>query len=101
MKFGKLIEYNIRNTFLEKPQGKYGVGKIQCGETSSRPFSNSQELLKYIKTKVLIACFCLNKDFLRNKKRFGTGLPVSFSALFLKEGIVLTPKSNCLIAFAS
>ena len=61
----------------------------------------SQELLKYIKTKVLIACFCLNKDFLRNKKRFGTGLPVSFSALFLKEGIVLTPKSNCLIAFAS
>ena len=40
MKFGKLIEYNIRNTFLEKPQGKYGVGKIQCGETSSRLFSN-------------------------------------------------------------
>ena len=28
IKFGKLTEYNIRNIFLKKPQGKYGVGKI-------------------------------------------------------------------------
>ena len=53
----------------------------------------SQELLKYIKTKVLITCFCLNKAFLRNKKRFGTSLPVSFSALFLKEGIAINPQN--------
>ena len=33
MKFGRLIDYNIRNIFLEKSYTKCG------GETSSRPFS--------------------------------------------------------------
>ena len=33
MKFGQLIEYNIRNIFLEKSYLKYG------GENISRPFS--------------------------------------------------------------
>ena len=32
MKFGQLIEYNMRNIFLENSHAKYG------GETSLRPF---------------------------------------------------------------
>ena len=38
MKFGQLIEYNIRNIFLEKSCTKYG------GETSPRPFSEKLKL---------------------------------------------------------
>ena len=38
MKFGQLIEYNMRNIFLEKPYTKYG------GETSPRLFSGKLKL---------------------------------------------------------
>ena len=38
MKFGQLIEYNMRNIFLEKSYTKCG------GETSLRPFSEKLKL---------------------------------------------------------
>ena len=38
MKFGQLIEYNIRNIFLGKPYTKQGGGTI------ARPFSKKSEL---------------------------------------------------------
>ena len=38
IKFGQLIEYNIRNIFPEKSYTKYG------GETSPRPFSGKLKL---------------------------------------------------------
>ena len=38
MKFGQLIECNMRNIFLEKSYVEYG------GETSSRPFSEKLKL---------------------------------------------------------
>ena len=38
MKFGQLIEYNMRNIFLEKPNTKCG------GETSLRPFYKKSKL---------------------------------------------------------
>ena len=38
MKFGQLIEYNMRNIFLEKPYIKYGR------ETIPRPFSKKSKL---------------------------------------------------------
>ena len=38
MKFGQLIEYNMRTIFLEKSYTKYG------GETSPRPFSEKLKL---------------------------------------------------------
>ena len=38
MKFGQLIEYNMRNIFLEKSYTKCG------GETSPRPFSEKLKL---------------------------------------------------------
>ena len=38
MKFGQLIEYNMRNIFLEKSYTKCG------GETSSGPFSGKLKL---------------------------------------------------------
>ena len=42
MKFGQLIEYNMRNIFLVKPFTKYG------GETSSRPFSEKLNLIIFL-----------------------------------------------------
>ena len=42
MKFGQLIEYNMRNIFLEKSYTKYG------GETSPRPFSGKLKLSIYL-----------------------------------------------------
>ena len=38
MKCGKLIEYNMRNIFLEKSN------KNCCGETNTRPFSEKSKL---------------------------------------------------------
>ena len=75
MKFGQLIECNMRNIFLKSAFTKYGR------ETSLRPFSKIsktsisldeilhslflfQELPKYIKTKVLAFCFFLIISFL-------------------------------------
>ena len=55
MKFGQLIEYNMRNIFLEKSYTKCG------GETISRPFSKklklSMSLHQY--SKVLYILFLL------------------------------------------
>ena len=42
MKFGQLIEYNMRNIALEKSYTKYG------GETSPRPFSGKLKLSIYL-----------------------------------------------------
>ena len=39
MKFGQLVEYNMRNIFLEKSHIKCG------GETSPRPFSGKSKLI--------------------------------------------------------
>ena len=39
MKFGQLIEYNMRNTFVEKSYTKYG------GETIPRSFSKKSKLI--------------------------------------------------------
>ena len=56
MKFGQLIEYNMRNIFLEKSYTKYG------GETSSRPFSGTLKLGISLDQyfKVLYSLFLLN-----------------------------------------
>ena len=37
MKFGQLIEYNMRNIFLEKPYTGFG------GDAIPRPFSRNQD----------------------------------------------------------
>ena len=55
MKFGQLVECNMRNTFLEKSSTKYG------GETSPRPFSEKLKLSISLdqKSKVLYSLFLL------------------------------------------
>ena len=65
MKFGQLMEYNMRNIFLQKSYTK-------CGEeTSPRPFSGKLKLsVSYIERIV----------YLKNKKRSGSSLPALFSA---------------------
>ena len=42
MKFGQLLEYNMRNIFLEKIYAKCG------GETILKPFSKKSELRAYL-----------------------------------------------------
>ena len=55
MKFGLLIEYNVRNIFLEKSYTKCG------GESSPRPFSGKSELRISLdqQSKVLYSLFLL------------------------------------------
>ena len=56
MKFGHLIEYNMRNIFLEKLYTKCG------GETTPRPFSGKLKLSISLNqySKVLSSLFLLN-----------------------------------------
>ena len=95
------LDNNMRNIFLQKSCAKCS------GEASPKSFHRkiklsistvwnvikfvfivcpSQSLLKYVKTKVLTTCFYL-KTFYKNKKRSGTSLLISFSALFLKKNV--------------
>ena len=85
MKFGQLIEYNVRKVFLEKSFTKY------IGETIPIPFSknsilsisvehilkcytvcfccmSSWGLSKYIETKLQMTCFYLIKNFFSKQK---------------------------------
>ena len=91
MKFCQLIEYKIRNTFLEKPY------KTHCEETSPGPFSKKQKLSisldccmsksklsKCIETKAQTTSFYLIWSY---KQRSRTSLAASFSAPFLKKNI--------------
>ena len=50
MKFGQLIECNIRNIFLEKPFTKCG------GETIPRPFSEDLKLSISLKQQSIVSC---------------------------------------------
>ena len=52
MKFGQLIEYNMRNIFLQKSCIKYG------GETILRPFSKKSKLSIFL-DQVLLSLFLL------------------------------------------
>ena len=56
MKFGQLVEYNMRNVFLEKSYTKYGE------ETSPRPFSGRLKLSIALdqQPKVLRSLFLFN-----------------------------------------
>ena len=102
MKFGQLMEYNMRNIFLEKSHTKKG------GKTIARPISKNLKIernpgsivqsfcilfLLYAKLKtrniLKLSCrplaFTSRKAFLQSKKRSGTSLTASFSARFLKK----------------
>ena len=68
MAFGQLIEYNMRNIFLEKSYKK----TIHNLFLSCRGFA-----------------FTSYKAFLKNKKRSGTSLPATLSAWLLKKYISL------------
>ena len=98
MKFGQLIEYNMRNIFVEKSYAKC------AGETIPRPLSEKSKLSISLdqECKVLNSLFLsyanlraieiewnqaadysllLNiKLFLKTKKQSGTSFAVSFSA---------------------
>ena len=121
MKTGQLLEYNLRNFFLEKSYTKCG------GETIPSPFLKNQNwaylwinvlkfysfcfycLLswgpsKWSKFSCRLFAFNLYKAFGKNKERHGTILPASFSTWFPKKNISLVifyyvTKFQCLITF--
>ena len=98
LKFGQLIEYHVRNIFLEKSYTKCG------GETILRTFYNIFYLPEYLWNNCLKFCtvcfYCMPsfglskllklsckplaftscKAFLKSKKSSGTSLPASISA---------------------
>ena len=124
MKFGPLINYDLRNIFLE-------TSCTECrGETIRRAFFKKSKLSISLDVSILkfntfffIVCqvedyrnwlklscrplaFTSNKAFLKRKRRSGTSLPASFSAWFFKENISLViffylTKFQCLVAFTS
>ena len=105
MKFGQFIEYNLRNIFFEKLCTKSSEEsiprlfskKIKTEHISSSIVWNSvkfafivcpsQWLLNILKLMYWQLTFTICKAYLKNKKRSGTSLPVSFSAWFLKKNI--------------
>ena len=88
MKFGQLIEYNMRSIFLEKSYTKSGA------ESIPKPFSKKSKLntqfvfivcqVEDYENILKLSCraltFTLYKAFLKNKKSAGTSLAASFSA---------------------
>ena len=121
MTFGQLIEYNLRNIFLEESYIKCG------GEIIPRPFFKKSKLsisldqysrglhillkllakLRTVKIYWNYAAEHLHlpqiKLFFFKKKRSGTSLPTSFSTWFLKKNISLVAvfyltKFQCLVA---
>ena len=103
MKFGQLVEYNMRNIFLEKSCIKYG------GRTSPRPFHKKSDLsisldqhsdvlnslfllyvqvegyLNILKLRCITLDFTSYKAFSKNKKRSGISPWTLFSAWFSKK----------------
>ena len=82
MKFGQLIEYNMRNIIVCQVEGYRYVLKLSC-----RPLA-----------------FTSYKTYFKKKRSSGTSLPASFFARFLKENICLIifyymTKFHCLVAF--
>ena len=96
MKFGQLKEYKMRNIFLEKSYAKYGEensSKLLKNQNSAYAWINNlkfytvcfficqvQGCLKILKLSFRPFTFTSYKAFLKNKKRSGNSLPVSFSA---------------------
>ena len=109
MKFGQLINYNMRNIFLNKSWRKC------AGETIPRPLVQQPRVLynlfycmpklrlsQYIKTKLQTTL----KLFWKIKRGLETSLPASFSAWFLKKNIPIVmfyylTNFHCLLAFTS
>ena len=111
MKFVHLIDYNMRNIFLEKSYTK-------CGrESSPRPFSKNQSwayhwinslkvykictycipswgLLKYIKTKLRPLTTTLYKALLKSQRKPGASLPASFLHDFWRKMFLLLCSIN-------
>ena len=121
MKPGQLIEYNLRNIFLEKSYANV-VEKLVPG-----PFLKNQNWAvsifwsfiyfgfivcqvenyrNWLKLRCRLLVFTFYKAFLKNKKWSGTSLPASFFARFLKKNISLVTfycltKLQCLVVFTS
>ena len=125
MKVGQLIEYSMRNIFLEKSYKKCGSFlkndpgpflKIKIEHISGSIFESFVyfvligSLVKDYQIWLKLSCrplaFTSYKAFVKNKKRSGTSLSASFSAWFLKKNISVVilyylTKFQCLVVFTS
>ena len=121
MKFGQLIEYNMRNIFLEKSYTKCGEETIHSHflivqhwaylRINSLKFytvlySQAEDCRNILKISCRPLAFTSYKASLKNENRSGTSFPGSFSTWFLKKNISLVifyylTKFHCLVAFTS
>ena len=105
MKFAQVIEYNIRNIFLEKSCAnvleKLVLDLFLKNQNWAYLWINSlkfrsvcslfllyvqfEDYQNILKLRFWPLAFTSFKGFLENKKRFGTSLSVSFSLWFLKK----------------
>ena len=87
IKYGHLIEYNMRNFFLEKSYTKCDQDWTYLGINNLEFYTVC--FILYIENILKLSCkppaFTSNKALLKNEKRSGTSLPVSFSAQFFKN----------------
>ena len=90
MKYGCLIEYNMRNFFLEKSYTKCDQNWTYLGINNLEFYTVF--LILYIENILKLSCkppaFTSNKALLKNEKRSGTSLPASFSAQFFFKKIM-------------
>ena len=124
MKFGQLIEYNMRKIFLEKLYTQFGRETIPrlFSEKSKLSISLNQyfksliylvlivrqveDYRKWLKLSCSLFAFTSYKAFLKNKKRSGTIINAWFSAWYLKKNISVVIfcyliKLPYLVAFTS
>ena len=119
MKCSQLIEYNMRNIFLEKSYAKVFPDSFLKIQNWAYLWINNLKfctvcfyciscwgLSKYIETMLQITWLYLIKSFFKNNKRSGNSLLASISAWFLKKNISLIifhqlAKFHCLVAFTS
>ena len=120
MKFSQLIEYNTRNIFSSINIHKMwwrNYFQILFWKIKIERISGSIVLMQFVlitwqvdgyrdilKPSCMPLVIMSYKAFLKNRKRYGTSLPASFCAWFLKKNIYLTifcslTKFYCLFAF--
>ena len=102
IQFGQLIECNLRNIFLEEknveeelfPDSFLKIQKSVYLWINILSFiyfvftvCQVEDSRNWLKLCCRALAFTSNKAFLKNQKRSGTSLPVSFSTRFLKKNI--------------
>ena len=119
VEFGQLIQYNMKNIFVEKSYTKCGGESIPDSFVKNENWAylwmNSLKFKTFCfycmpsgdyQNILILSCRPLAFTPLKSRRRSGTSLPASFVAIFLKKNISLVIfyhliNFHCLFAFTS